>query len=1126
MLQKLGTFVEQKPWMIITIIIVITILFASLLPSLEFKTDFNDFYPDDELTAAYNRMQEYIGLSELPLFVLIEKQQTSPVLSSQTIRDIYYIEQELKELSNVNTTLSIVSFLNPICLVEFGKDIENCSDEQIQIAVEDLLSATQTEELQVFERDDPNEPIDYVRFPRLSRGESVDSADIKNCYISKDNESMTFTFEVYDLSGLEDTLKPSFTKVNVMEWFLGFENLIKPDERLDISYQISAHIEPIHPLWEIGQGFIKNIKSFIENIRNRELTSYKIEAYLWIKPPQQDMYFPLPLETGEVMIDPASNKIQVTVSKEELGQYGIATHIGAFELPAKLSDFTAGVRYYQLSPFLISGGRVVINTSFLFNRLDTIQNRPILGRIATRILENYGDLNWQEFDDLFLMMEGTNTIPETIALYDFENTWTYTDVVPDQGMSNTTFLSYPYLFDDLQLSAIAFLSGDYKERLGPSATLLIIQLDLLETVYQETLQINRDIEKRIAELDQDVDTISLEITGELIVSSQIEELTSEANQLLGPAMFVIIILILFISFRKTSYVLLSILALSVSTIWLLGTMVLLGIAFNVIAVALIPLILGLGVDYSVHLFHNYRAEIQRGNTPGEAVKRSISDVGGAIFLAWLTTVIAFMSFLSSNILPIRQFGILLAVGVSYTFITAITLTTSLRYILDRKKIHKTKNSKSIRNGTFSLKNIMGTLASFVLCHRKKIVFILIVITLLFGSAAVHLEKGFDINQFIPADNPAMELFTDIAEYFPYASEYQEYILIEGDIATVACLKGIAQTHQNIEDDTLVTRNTDGSIKVSSLYSVIQNAIKNNRSLLEKFNIDEKTNIPQTDSDVKALLDYLYSGSSFSLDFDQIDTEALASAEISMVVYKNNSNYEATIISYYIDASFQLAGGNLQDDLETLNREINEDIATYGNAQAIATGMSLIQLNNTNNLTSNQILTTGFSLLLAGLVLILFYRSPSLGIITMIPVCISMVWILGTMFYFGYILDIMTVMVTSITVGIGIDYAIHATERFRLVADKTGDIDQAVCETISHTGGALLIAALTTALSFGILILAPIPPQQRFGIILAVTIIYSFLTSVLFLPLFLEKWAQWRKKRLGYIISPSSPKKEK
>jgi predicted RND superfamily exporter protein len=137
---------------------------------------------------------------------------------------------------------------------------------------------------------------------------------------------------------------------------------------------------------------------------------------------------------------------------------------------------------------------------------------------------------------------------------------------------------------------------------------------------------------------------------------------------------------------------------------------------------------------------------------------------------------------------------------------------------------------------------------------------------------------------------------------------------------------------------------------------------------------------------------------------------------------------------------------------------------------------------------------------------------------MIPVGVSIVWILGTMFYIGYTLNVLTITVTSITIGIGIDYAIHATQRFRYTADRTGDFLASVCQTISQTGGALLIAALTTTLGFGILIFAPIPPQQQFGLILSVTIIFSFLTSVFLLPIVLYVWGKYQKQRKGYIIS--------
>lgn len=1122
MLTGLGGIIEKKPWFVVILVIMVTIGFSLFIPSLEFKTDFNDFLPDDDFVLAFERVQAYYGMNQLPLFLLVKKQQTESTISSQAIREIYYIESELKKLPKVNGTIAITTFLRPVCMIEFGKTIENCTDEQIQVALNDMLMELQTGEIQLFEIDDPNEPIDYTRYRRLSKGKSIDSADIKNCYLSKDNDSITFSIEVYDLSSLISTLRPSFPNVNVMEWYLEFENLIIPDEQLDISYRIAAHIEPAHPLWEIGKGFFANIREIIQLIKNRELfNSYKKEVYLWIKPPQQSMYFPLPLETGNITFDTRNNRIDIEVSREELGQYGIATKIGSFELPAKLSHFNAGVRCYQTPLLKHPGGRLTINTSFLFDRFNKIRTRPILGSIATRILQRYGDITWEDFDQLFEMMEQTNLIPETIALQDIDSNWISADIVPDNDDSDTVFFIYPYLFNDIQINALAFLSKDYKEAHAPKASLIIVQLDVLNNEFSEQLRINDEIVNKIDELDSKFNYVSVEVTGESVVSSQINELTSEANQVLGPSIFIILMVILFVSFRRASYVFLPMLALVVSMIWLFGTMSLLGLPFNVIAVALVPLILGLGVDYSVHFFHNYRTELEKGQTPAEAIKRSVKEIGTAMFLAWLTTFIAFMSFLSASIPPIRHFGILLALGVTYTFITSITFLASFRYILDRRK-----KPTIVRKISLSpIRNIMGKIASIVLRHQKKMLIGMILISLVFASGAVQLETGFDMDQFIPADNPAMELFDTIAENFPFASEYQEYILIEGDVASVETLQGIAKTHQNIDDDTFISRNTDGSAKVTSIYSVIQNAINNNRSLVEAFNIDKKTGIPKTDADVVRLFDYLYEGQNLKIDDvgkGEFDIEEFAGIETRMVLYQNNSRYEATIICYYLNASFQLEGGNLYDDLELLKKEINNDIESYDEATSIAIGMSILQLTISQSLTRSQFVSTGISLLLAALVLILAYRNPTLGLIAMIPISITMIWILGTMYFFGYILDTMTVTVTCITIGIGIDYAIHATERFRLVADKTGDITKAVVETISHTGGALLIAALTTSLGFGILVLAPIPPQQRFGIIIAITIIYSFLTSVLFLPLFLARWAKWRKKRKGYIISPGPP----
>jgi predicted RND superfamily exporter protein len=148
---------------------------------------------------------------------------------------------------------------------------------------------------------------------------------------------------------------------------------------------------------------------------------------------------------------------------------------------------------------------------------------------------------------------------------------------------------------------------------------------------------------------------------------------------------------------------------------------------------------------------------------------------------------------------------------------------------------------------------------------------------------------------------------------------------------------------------------------------------------------------------------------------------------------------------------------------------------------------LITLTIITSLTESQIVSTGVCFMLAAIILILIYRNLILGLITMIPVSISILWILGTMYYIGYTLNVLTITVTSITIGVGVDYGIYITQRFRLVARKTGDPLQALQEAISLTGSSVFIAAISSTAGFAVLLLAPIPPQQQFGLITAITL---------------------------------------
>jgi predicted RND superfamily exporter protein len=1103
MLNKLGTLIEKRPWLVVSIIFLITIGFSLFIPTLTFKTNFEDFAPDDELVRANKRISHYFGMSAQTLVLYIQNGQTDSVIDIQALRDQYKLYKELTTIPEVDGIISLFTFLEPICEMEFYSTIENCSDEQLTIAIHDLLNEQPSTHMTLFPEDDPNEPVDYQRGFLRSRAQSIDSADIKNCYILKDNTTLTFSFEVYSLSDFSSSIQPPLSKVSTMEWYLDFSNSLLPPG-YDIGYQIAARIEPTVPRWEIGNGLLQNIRQLLQKIRNHELTLYNKTAYLWLRPPGQEMYFPLKLQTGNVTFDQNTNRINIIVSRKELGTYGIALRYGSFELPTKLTNFSAGVRYYQTPLFHRPGGYVVINTSYLLDRLSRLQARPILGSLLSRFFQKY-DIDVNVFSNLSENSMGAGLLPSTFSLTALQPLWIQTDRVPDTGSSTAIFPLIPQLFNELRVNALSFISTDYTTTKAPHASLSIIQMNVNGSDTEALSEINARIIEKVNELDQQSTTISVQITGESIVSTEITNVAMDAMTIIGPAIFIIILSILFIAFRRPSYFLLPIIVFAFSCIWLFGTMALLGVSFNIIAVALLPLNIGLGVEYSVNLLFNYRAELNKGRTPAEAIRLSIKEVGIAIFLAWFTTFVAFLSFLSATLPPIRDFGVFLAIGISYTFIITMTLMVALRYIIDRRKpiAHRTAEKKSS-----SMTLVMSLVARLLLRHEKKVFLITILICIVMGSAVTQLKSGFSMNQFIPQDNPALQLYDQIGEDFPFSSQEQEYILIEGNVASVQTLQGLRSTHEKMNDDFYVARRSDGSTKTESVYSMIRQVVANNQSLVELFNIDEATGIPQTDDDVEAMYDYLSTSAEYELQTAQL-------------LHKEGDRYISTLLRVYIDI------GSNSDDMtkqfEELKQELNDDISDYGDGTSIITGNLLITLSILKNMTESQILSTGICFILAAIMLSLIYRNPVLGLIAMIPVSVSIVWVLGSMYFIGYTLNILTITVTCITIGVGIDYACYITERFRLVADKTGDITKAVTETISRTGSAVLIAALSSMFGFGVLAFAPIPPEQQFGIITAITLIYAFITSILILPLVLARWARWRKKHKGFIIRPGAPK---
>jgi predicted RND superfamily exporter protein len=196
----------------------------------------------------------------------------------------------------------------------------------------------------------------------------------------------------------------------------------------------------------------------------------------------------------------------------------------------------------------------------------------------------------------------------------------------------------------------------------------------------------------------------------------------------------------------------------------------------------------------------------------------------------------------------------------------------------------------------------------------------------------------------------------------------------------------------------------------------------------------------------------------------------------------------------------------KDPLEE-NPNIDESIVTSGPI-LFSTIMSILN--------ESQLRSLVITVIACGIILTFVFwfekRSLSLGVITTFPVVLVISWSMGVMYIMNIPLNIMTITIASLTVGLGVTYGIHITHRFLENIDKFPTIDEAGHNTVISTGIALFGAAATTIAAFGMLIFSLLPPMQQFGGISALTIFFSFISCVFILPTFLRIWASFREKR--------------
>jgi len=573
---------------------------------------------------------------------------------------------------------------------------------------------------------------------------------------------------------------------------------------------------------------------------------------------------------------------------------------------------------------------------------------------------------------------------------------------------------------------------------------------------------------------------------------------------------VLILIVVTVQFRSFKVSVLTLTGLLMLIIWLKGLSNLVGLNSSLTLDIIIPVaILVLGVDYVIHSMHRYHEEKEKIPQPKKALGAGISGVGGALFIAMLSTVLAFISNATSGIESIVGFGIAASMAIVSAFIILGLFIPAVKMRWDQFSYNrsntKEKKEELVRKTSGDGNKFIGNAVMFL--ANKKIAVIIFVFLITVGSAyfAFQIEAKMDVNEFFDGESDFVVSLDKLDEHVGDKGGEPAIIYIEGDLTQPEALLAIKQFDENVQDnENVAIDQNDGSVQLVTGIFTFLDAVLDNPIALDRIqasnpglNITDANNdgIPDTALMNKAIFDYMVVNGIPLNETADIYTPSRIAEEF---YHDITGNKDDAVVLY-----MGITNTREQSTVTRSANEINDDMKAFEDVGSINdygfTGSGYIREKNLVAITDSLSVSIIIAVALCFLLLVIALRSFKYAFITVIPEILVAIWLYAFMFLAGYHLNMITATIAAISIGVGIDYSVHITARFRQEFEKRGDKKEALEQTARHSGAALFGSAISTMAGFAIIGFAPMPMFSSFGILTAIMIVMALVAAMFVLP---------------------------
>lgn len=507
-------------------------------------------------------------------------------------------------------------------------------------------------------------------------------------------------------------------------------------------------------------------------------------------------------------------------------------------------------------------------------------------------------------------------------------------------------------------------------------------------------------------------------------------------------LMVIVLAILFVVRRR----LLSLLFVLIGLIWTFGIMGWVGLPITLATMATFPIIIGLGTDFGVQFHNRYEEEFRNLQDAKESARRAASNIGPAVGTAVVMMALSFLTMLLSKAPMMQQFGITLAIGVISVYFVEFIMIFAVVPMLDanhHKEQLKFKQPSKVGG-------ILARYANFIMNHAKVTLLAGIVIAVLGFAVEGKITTETNITKMIPSDLSSL-VQTNNLQHKVGSTTYLTYLVKTDDVRNKDNLRAIDCLGKEVE-------HKHGAVESTQSIATVYKSLGGNYQVSQG-QINQRIN-------------------------------GLPSSMKDSTISSNNR---------YAAVQFKVKRSLTTDQQYQLMNQINKEIGGHHGQLTIApAGATIMQLVGIKNMTSNHYLIIIAGLVIIFAVLLLVYRNWKIAIYPLVPIAIVLGASPLTLWVRGGEYNPITITLSSLILGVGIEFTILLLERYQEEVKRT-TTRKAMLTAISSVGSAITVSGLTVIVGFSAIAFANFPALSAFGISTVTDTAYSLFAALTFMP---------------------------